>query len=125
MKSTAALRRKGVRSILSPLEADVLMILWENRDRTLYIRDIHNKLKTQGIALTSIAVALNRLHKKKLVNRKMKSCRGGYRYLYRATKTKQEFERSIVENTVNRLIDSFGSVAVSYFNEKFSRKKRT
>ena len=123
MKKDVRLTTKGLKSLLSPLEADVITILWKDR-KELHVRHIHNKVKKKGIALTSVAVALDRLHKKKLVTRKMKSCRGGYRYIYSASKDKKSLERSIVEDSVERLIDNFGSVAVSYFNEKFSRRKK-
>ena len=122
MKKDVRLTKKGLKSLLSPLEADVITILWKDR-KELHVRHIHNKVKKKGIALTSVAVALDRLHKKKLVTRKMKSCRGGYRYIYSASKDKKSLERSIVEDSVERLIDNFGSVAVSYFNEKFSKKR--
>ena len=123
MKKDVRLTKKGIKTLVSPLEADVLAILWKD-NKELHVRHIHNKVKKKGIALTSVAVALDRLHKKKLVTRKMKSCRGGYKYIYSATKDKTSLERSIVEDSVERLIDNFGSVAVNYFNEKFSRRKR-
>ena len=122
MKKDVRLTTKGLKSLLSPLEADVITILWKDR-KELHVRHIHNKVKKKGIALTSVAVALDRLHKKKLVTRKMKSCRGGYRYIYSASKDKKSLERSIVEDSVERLIDNFGSVAVNYFNEKFSKRR--
>ena len=123
MKKDLRLTKKGIKSLVSPLEANVLTILWKD-NKEMHVRHIHNKVKNKGVALTSIAVALDRLHKKKLVSRKMKSCRGGYRYIYSAKKDKTEVERSIVEESVNKLIDNFGSVAVNYFNEKFSKERR-
>src|SRR3989344_8476373 len=122
MKKDVRLTKKGLKSLLSPLEADVITILWKDR-KELHVRHIHNKVKKKGIALTSVAVALDRLHRKKLVTRKMMSCRGGYRYIYSSKKDREAVERSIVENAVNNLIDNFGSVAVNYFNEKFPRRK--
>jgi predicted transcriptional regulator len=121
MKRDIRLTKKGLKSLLSPLEADVLSALWKKDE--MHVRHIHSRVRKKGIALTSVAVALDRLYKKKLVTRKMKSCRGGYRYIYSATKDRSEIERSIVEDSVQKLIDNFGSVAVSYFNEKFSKKR--
>ena len=123
MKKNIRLTKKGINSLVSPLEADVLNELWKKEE--MHVRHIHNKVKRKGIALTSVAVALDRLHRKKLVTRKMMSCRGGYRYIYSAKKNREAVERSIVENAVNNLIDNFGSVAVSYFNEKFPRRKKS
>ncbi len=105
---------------LSPLEGAVIQCLW--RAERMYVRDIYNCLKKERkVALTSIAVILDRLHKKGLVERKIESSRGGFRYLYSAAKDEKEFERTLVENTVNTLINRFGKTALSYFNERFSK----
>ena len=37
-------------------------------------------------------------------------------------KNKEQFERSIVEGTVEKLIQKFGNTAVSYFDERFSKR---
>ena len=108
-------------SLLSPLESDVLKILWPNRE--LRVREIHTKLKPKKkVALSSVAVILDRLHNKGIVARKIETARGGVRYIYYPTQDKSEFEKSVVEKAVNQLIDSFGSNAVSYFNERFKKR---
>ncbi|MBI4146217.1 BlaI/MecI/CopY family transcriptional regulator [Candidatus Woesearchaeota archaeon] len=105
-------------ALLSPLEGDVLGILWP--DKKLRVREIHQKLKRK-VALSSVAVILDRLHDKGIVARKVETARGGVRYIYFPTQDKAEFEKSVVEKTVNRLIETFGSNAVSYFNDRFKR----
>jgi predicted transcriptional regulator len=105
---------------LSPLENAVLQCLWH--EHAMYVRDIYDCLKKdRKVALTSIAVILDRLHKKGLVERKIETSRGGFRYLYSASKDEKEFERTMVENAVNGLISKFGKTALSYFNERFSK----
>ena len=109
-------------AVLSPLESDVLKILWLNKK--LRVREIYNKLKNKRkVALTSIAVILDRLHERSLVNRTLETTRGGIRYIYSAKKDKEQFERSIVKKTINSLINKFGDTAVTYFNERFSKKR--
>lgn len=108
--------------LLSPLEYDVLRILWKKD--SMKVRDIHRMLRRKRkVALTSIAVILDRLHEKKIVKRNVASCRGGYHYIYSAT-PRQDFEYSVIEKTVDKLIDNFGSLAVTYFNERFAKKKK-
>ena len=46
----------------------------------------------------------------------------GIRYIYFPKKNKEQFERSIVEGTVEKLIQKFGNTAVSYFDERFSKR---
>lgn len=110
-------------SVLSPLEADILKIMWP--DKKMKVRQVYEKLKPKRkVALTSIAVILDRLYDKKVVDRKVETGRGGLRYIYYPRQNKAEFEKSVVENTVNKLIQRFGSTAVSYFNDRFSERKR-
>jgi len=110
----------SVESVLSPLENDVLKILWP--DKSLKVRDIHVKLaKKRDVALSSVAVILDRLHDKHIVTRNAETGRGGIRYIYTPRHDKQGFEKSIVEVTVNKLIQQFGPTAVTYFNERFGR----
>ncbi len=114
--------KRGVETFLSPLEADVLSILW--RKDSIKVRELYNMLKNRRkVALTSIAVILDRLHKKRLVKRIARPGRGGYHYIYSPSASKLDFEYSIVENTVNKLIDTFGSSAITYFNERFSKRR--
>lgn len=108
--------------LLSPLEEDVLRVLWKKEDG-YRVRDVHARIrKKRKVALTSVAVILDRLHDKKIVRRKIKVGRGGEHYIYSCCTDKQNFQASVVEKTVNKLIDNFGSVAVTYFNERFGKK---
>lgn len=106
-------------SVLSPLEANVLKVLWPNKH--LRVKEIHTHLKKK-VALSSVAVICDRLHSKGVLKRdietSMKDC---VRYVYSPTQDQQHFEKSVIEKAVNNLIDSFGSTAVAYFNERFKK----
>jgi predicted transcriptional regulator len=116
------LERKGLESLLGPLEADILKILWTKDEAR--VREVYNLLKNKRkVALTSVAVTLDRLYEKKLVKRDVESGKGGTHYIYSTRTSKGDFESSVIENTVNKLIDNFGNVAVNYFNERFAKKK--
>ena len=111
----------AIASVLSPLESDVLKILWP--DKKFKVRNIYEKLKgKRKVALSSVAVILDRLHERGIVDREMETGRGGIRYIYAPRTNKEGFEAAIVEKTVNSLINKFGETAVSYFNERFARK---
>jgi predicted transcriptional regulator len=114
--------RFGKRNLgmLSPLEDDVLRVLWRN-DSGMRVRDVHNSVRRRRkVALTSVAVILDRLHDKKIVKRRIMTGRGGEHYVYSCCAGQSEFQKSVVEKTVDKLIDNFGPVAVSYFNERFA-----
>ncbi len=115
--------KSGVKSLLSPLECDVLEILWKKEQSR--VRELHKILKRRRkVALTSVAVILDRLHKKGIVERKVEVGRGGAHYIYFPKFSKATLEQSIIEKTVNKLIDDFGSAAVTYFNERFRGRKK-
>lgn len=109
-------------AVLSPLENDVIKILWK-RD-SMRVREIYSILRRRRkVALTSVAVILDRLYEKKLVTRKIATGRGGEHYIYSSCCSQHDFEQSVIEKTVDRLIDKFGPSAVTYFNERFSKRK--
>jgi predicted transcriptional regulator len=109
-------------ALLSPLEQDILKVIWPNKK--MRVRAIYEKLKTRRkLALSSVAVLLDRLHERGIVARQIENGRGGVRYIYHPTSDRKAFEKSIVEKAVNKLIQNFGSTAVSYFNERFARRR--
>lgn len=110
----------GVGSVLSPLEHDVLCALWDNGGE-FTVRKLHSMLKGKKVALTSVAVILDRLHDKGFVSRRQEAGRGGIHYIYSANGSKLEMERNIVDSAVNNLLRAFGPVAVNYFDEKFGK----
>jgi|SRR3989338_3010343 len=104
---------------LSPLEADIIKSLLPNKKyRT---RDIYALVRNKA-SKSSISVILDRLYQKGLVNRSVETARGGIRFVYSLEQNKERFEKRVVENVVNSIIQRFGSKAVVYFNE--SLKKR-
>ncbi len=108
--------------MLSPLEQDILKVIWPGKK--MRVREIYDTLKgKRKLALSSVAVLLDRLHEKGIVARDVETGRGGVRYIYYPTANRQQFEKSVVEGAVNKLIQNFGSTAVSYFHERFARKK--
>lgn len=115
------LNKRGLELFLSPLESDVISILFRKNEAK--VREIHNILKRKkNVALTSIAVILDRLYKKGLVKRKMENGKGGIHYIYSTSESKTDIEKSIIESSINKLIDVFGPSAVNYFDERFSKK---
>ncbi len=116
------LDKKGVSMLLSPLEAETLHILWKMEQAK--VKEIHKILRAdRKVALTSIAVTLDRLHQKGIVSRTVEKGRGGGHYIYSPKTSRQEFEESILDNTVNKLINAFGPVAANYFYKRFSKKE--
>ncbi len=112
--------KKGMKSLMSPLETDTLLMLW--RLKKARVREIHNRLKkSRRVALTSIAVSLDRLHQRGIVSRTVEKGLGGGHYIYYPKASRQEFEESVIEHTVNKLMNNFGPVAANYFYKRFRK----
>lgn len=114
------LKRRGTGMVLSPLESSILNVLWSVKSAK--VRDIHKRVK--GVALTSIAVSLDRLYKRGIVSRRIETGLGGAHYIYKPHSSKENFEKSVVGSIVDKLIENFGDSAITYFNERFSKKRR-
>ena len=114
---------KGVLENVSPLEADVLRAL--EPGGKLKVKEVHAVVsKRHRAQVTSIAVMLDRLHSKKLVGRKMETCRGGTRYIYFLSKKPEEMEQDYLEKQVDSIISKFGDSAVAYFHKRFAENKK-
>ena len=118
------MEKRGLETVLSALEADIMRSLWKKNP--LRVKELHKELgRRHNVALTTIAVTMDRLHERKLVERKIEAGRGGLHYLYYPSRAKEEFEKSLIDQTVNKLIEVFGKTAVSYFDERFKSSKKT
>lgn len=112
------MKRMQVDKPFSSLEQDVLTILWKKP--SMRVRDIYNVLKNKRkVALSSVAVILDRLHKRGIVTRTVEKARGGVRYVYATTHNKINFEREHIQGVVDQLISKFGKTATAYFHERF------
>lgn len=105
---------------LSPLENNILNALWKSGE-DMRVRELHAKLKKNP--LTSIAVTLDRLHKKGAVLRTSEKGRGGTHYIYSAI-PKESFQKTMIAGVMDRLVENFGQIAVNYFNEKYGKRKK-
>ena len=111
---------KGISDDLSPLEAEVMKVLVSSGQSK--VRNIYDIVsRRRKVALTSVAVMLDRLHVKGFVKRKIETCRGGTRYLYSLKKSTDEIEEDYMRKQVDKLVNTFGDKAVAYFNERFKR----
>lgn len=107
---------------LGPLEKEILELLWKRGSAR--VRELYDILKDKRkVAHTSVAVLLDRLYERKLVTRKIETCRGGYRYIYYPTSEKEDFQKKALHIAVDNLIERFGDTATAYFNERFNKKR--
>lgn len=114
--SNVRLDRSGLKTIVSGLEEDLLNFLWKNGPST--VRTIYESIGRQrGLALTTMAVTLDRMYSKGLTKRELSKGRGGLKYIYSAGASREEIGKSLARTIVKRLSSTFGSSFVSYFNK--------
>jgi BlaI family transcriptional regulator, penicillinase repressor len=102
--------------IIGGLEADVLEVLKERGEATA--GDVHSELgRKRSIAYTTVSTTLDRLYRKKLVDRKALPGPGGTKYLFFVGKDERA-KLEIVEEALDRLTQAFGDTAYSAIYKK-------
>lgn len=108
------LDKKGLGVVANDLEANLLSHLWGNGPSTVKI--IHQKEgRKLNVALTTIAVTLDRMHSKGLTKRKLEKGRGGLKYIYSASLSREELGKSLAQSVAEKLTSAFGESVSSYF----------
>jgi len=104
-------------TILGPLEARVMEIIWEMKT-PVSVRAVYEKLrKERKIAYTTVMSTMNTLFEKGLLDRKITKGRGGLLYVYWPKLSKEEIERSVVKQVINSLMRNFSNSVTSYLME--------
>lgn len=113
----------GIRtdSFLGPLEAKVLDIIWATETRPMTVREVHQSLlKDSQLAYTTIMTTMNRLFEKGILDREIKSGKGGLFYTYWPKMEKEAFESSAIQEILASLIDKFGDKVIDCFVQQIS-----
>ena len=97
--------------VIGELESVVLEVLKTKGQATA--ADVMESLKEKrDIAYTTVSTTLDRLYKKRLVDRKALPGPGGTKYLFSLGKD-ERLKRQIVESTLDRITSAFGETAYS------------
>ncbi len=68
---------------LGPLGSKVMDTIWSSDKRPLTVREVHRSMvKGRKLAYTTIMTTMNRLHEKGLLDREVKSGKGGLHHAY-------------------------------------------
>ena len=88
-------------SFLGPLEARVLDTIWAAEKKPLTVREVHLAMgKDAKLAYTTIMTTMNRLFEKDLLDREVKSGKGGLYYVYWPKMEKEDFERTAIQEVL-------------------------
>jgi predicted transcriptional regulator len=115
MKKFVHLLRPSPKSQLGPLEAEMMRMLWQRGNAT--VRELIEDRQVKQ-AYTTVMTTLDRLYKKKLLDREPE----GRAFRYSPALTQQELEAAAAGETIRHLLSSSRAVTVplSYFVEAVS-----
>ncbi len=97
---------------IGELESEVLEILKQNGGQATASEVLGVIKKDRDVAYTTVSTTLDRLFRKRLVDRKALPGPGGTRYLFLVGKD-ERLKNKIVESTMERLTAAFGDSAYS------------
>ena len=104
-------RKTGDASPLGQLESSVMEVVWASPG-AVQVGDVHTGLSpdTRG-AYNTVKTTMERLVEKGILSR----TKQGKAYLYQAAVTREELERRIVSNALDRLVTQFPQAVASFF----------
>ncbi|AFK23046.1 BlaI/MecI/CopY family transcriptional regulator [Pyrococcus sp. ST04] len=111
------LNQKGIKAVLPSLEAEIMEYMWEVGEATAGEVYEYLKNKYPEIRRSTVSILMNRLCEKELLTRRMERGRGGIRYIYKITTTREEFERKIVEKIIDSLMANFREATYAYLSK--------
>ncbi len=104
----------GMAKLFGSLEASIVELCWAHDE--LSARDVFEELRGRGqrISYGAVRTVLDRLVRKGILARAMV----GNQYLYRTTRSREEFETSVVGEILDSLLSSFGEPVYAQFLDR-------
>ncbi len=114
-------RNQGVRTVLSPLESEVMEIMW--REKRAPARTVYTRLKSKhSVNRSTVNVIMGSLRKRGLLTSSVSKGRGGLKYIYKVKISRRRFEREVVGSVLDSLFESFGKTSKRLMRERLRRK---
>lgn len=98
--------------VIGELESEVLQVLQSKKEDATAGEVLQELKKKKEIAYTTVSTTLDRLYRKRLVERRAEPGPGGTRYLFSVAKD-QKMMSKIIESSIGRLTNAFGEGAYS------------
>jgi predicted transcriptional regulator len=113
-------QRQGLQTVLSPLESEVMGIMW--REKSATARTVYTLLKSKhSINRPTVTSAMNSLCKRGLLKKTISKGRGGLRYVFKVQVSRGRFEREVVGKILDSLLESYKNTAKKQMREKLKR----
>jgi predicted transcriptional regulator len=113
--------REGLQTVLSPLESEIMAIMW--REKRATARTIYTLLKIKhSVNRSTVNVVLGSLRKRGLLTSSVSKGRGGLKYVYKVKISRGKFEQEVVGKVLDSLLESFGKTSKRLMREKLGGK---
>ena len=113
--------KQGVQTVLSPLESEVMGIMW--REKRATVRTVHTRLKSKRpINRSKVNAVMSSLRKRGLLASSVSKGRGGLKYVYKVKVSRKRFEREVVGKVVDSLLESYGKTSKKLMRENMREK---
>ncbi len=111
------LTEEGIKAVLPPLEAEIMEYMWKVKEATAGEVYEHMKAEHPDMRRSTVSILMNRLCERGLLSRSVDHGRGGMRYVYHVTTTKQEFEERVVQRILTALMSNFREATYAYLSQ--------
>jgi predicted transcriptional regulator len=112
--------RKGVQTVLSPLESEVMEIMW--REKRATARTVYTQLKSRhSVNRTTVNAVMGSLRKRGLLTSSVSKGKGGLKYIYKVKVPRGKFEQEVAGKVLDSLLESFGKTSKKMMREKLER----
>ncbi len=106
-KARFRLGKKGQALLMGELESLVMEIIWDQGPQT--VREVFDRLsRSRDLAYTTVMTVMSRLATKKVLNKRKQ----GNAFLYKATLSKDDFERETARDIFSSLLQGYGGALV-------------
>jgi len=110
-------RREGLRTVLSPLESEIMAIMWREKRSTA--RTVYTLLKSKhSVNRSTVNVVVGSLCKRGLLTSSVSKGKGGLKYVYKVKVSRRKFEQEVVDTVLDSLLKSYGKTAKKRMREK-------
>ena len=112
--------KQGAQTVLSPLESEVMEVMWKEKKATA--RFMYNRLKMKhSINRSTVNATMNALCKRGLLGTKLSKGKGGLKYIYHIRCSRGKFEREVVDKVLDSLLESYKRTAQKRVREKLKQ----
>ena len=114
--------KEGLQTVLSPLEAEIILILW--REKRATNRTVQTLLKSKTKSKRStVNAAMKSMCERGLLSSSISKGKGGLKYVYKIKVSRTRFEKDVVEKVVDSLLNSYGRTAKKMMRKKLKETK--